>query len=73
MNTIHQRQLTVRYRNQVVTAEEKDFTGWLEHNVGQLGKDWGRTYNLDQGSAGFGTTWWFRDKRKVIWTLLRWS
>ena len=70
---IHQNQLTVRYRTQVVTAQEQDFISWLEQHVGELGRDWGRTYNIDTGSPEFGTTWWFRDPARATLTLLRWS
>jgi hypothetical protein len=72
---IHQNQLRGlnRYRNQVVTAEEKDFTSWLQHNVGRQDREWGRTYCLDLNTETYGTTWWFRDPAAATLTLLRWS
>jgi len=75
MITIHQSQLRGlnRYRNQVVTRQEQDFTAWLEQNVGKLDRDWGRIYDLNQGRPTYGTTWWFQDPSAATMTLLRWS
>ena len=72
---IHQDQLQGlnRYRNQVVTRQEQDFTAWLEQNVGKLDRDWGRIYDLNLGRPTYGTTWWFRDEHKATLTLLKWS
>jgi hypothetical protein len=72
---IHQDQLRGlnRYRNQVVTRQEQDFTAWLEQNVGKLDRDWGRIYDLNQGRPTYGTTWWFRDPARATFTLLRWG
>jgi len=72
---IHQDQLRGlnRYRNQVVTRQEQDFTAWLEQNVGKLDRDWGRIYDLNLGRPTYGTTWWFRDEHKATLTLLKWS
>ncbi len=49
------------------------FGEWLEKYVGQVNRDWGRSYNLDLTSVDYGTTWWFRDSAKATLTLLRWS
>jgi len=75
MITIHQSQLRGlnRYRNQVVTRQEQDFTAWLEQNVGEFGQDWGRSYDMDLKSPAYGTTWWFQDPEAAILTLLRWA
>ena len=75
MIQIHQSQLRGlnRYRNQVVTRQEQDFTAWLEQNVGKLDRDWGRIYDLNLGRPTYGTTWWFRDEHKATLTLLKWS
>jgi len=75
MITIHQSQLRGlnRYRNQVVTRQEQDFTAWLEQNVGKLDRDWGRIYDLNLGRPTYGTTWWFRDPAAATLTRLRWS
>jgi len=72
---IHQDQLRGlnRYRNQVFTRQEQDFTAWLEQNVGKLDRDWGRIYDLNLGRPTYGTTWWFRDEHKATLTLLKWS
>jgi hypothetical protein len=72
---IHQNQLRGlnRYRNQVVTRQEQDFTAWLEQNVGKLDRDWGRIYDLNLGRPTYGTTWWFRDPAAATMTRLRWS
>ena len=72
---IHQDQLRGlnRYRNQVVTRQEQDFTAWLEQNVGKLDRDWGRIYDLNLGRPTYGTTWWFRDEHKATLVLLRWA
>ena len=72
---IHQSQLRGlnRYRNQVVTRQEQDFTAWLEQNVGKLDRDWGRIYDLNLGRPTYGTTWWFRDPAAATMTRLRWS
>ena len=72
---IHQNQLRglSRYRNQVVTQQEQDFTAWLEKNVGEFDLDWGRIYDLNLGCSTYGTTWWFRDPARATLTLLRWS
>jgi len=72
---IHQDQLRGlnRYRNQVVTRQEQDFTAWLEQNVGKLDRDWGRIYDLNLGRPTYGTTWWFRDPAAATMTQLRWS
>jgi hypothetical protein len=72
---IHQNQLRglSRYRNQVVTQQEQDFTAWLEQNVGEQDCDWGRIYDLNLGRPTYGTTWWFRDPARATLTLLRWS
>ena len=75
MIQIHQSQLRGlnRYRNQVVTRQEQDFTAWLEQNVGKLDRDWGRIYDLNLGRPTYGTTWWFRDPAAATMTRLRWS
>ena len=75
MIQIHQSQLRGlnRYRNQVVTRQEQDFTAWLEQNVGKLDRDWGRIYDLNLGRPTYGTTWWFRDPAAATLTRLRWS
>jgi hypothetical protein len=75
MIQIHQSQLRGlnRYRNQVVTRQEQDFTAWLEQNVGKLDRDWGRIYDLNLGRPTYGTTWWFRDPAAATLTQLRWS
>jgi len=72
---IHQDQLRGlnRYRNQVFTRQEQDFTAWLEQNVGKLDRDWGRIYDLNLGRPTYGTTWWFRDEHKATLVLLRWA
>ena len=75
MIQIHQSQLRGlnRYRNQVVTRQEQDFTAWLEQNVGEQDRDWGRIYDLNLGRPTYGTTWWFRDPAAATLTRLRWS
>ncbi len=75
MIQIHQSQLRglSRYRNQVVTQQEQDFTAWLEQYVGEFDRDWGRIYDLNLGRPTYGTTWWFRDPALATLTLLRWS
>ena len=75
MIQIHQSQLRGlnRYRNQVVTRQEQDFTAWLEQNVGEQDRDWGRIYDLNLGRPTYGTTWWFRDPAAATMTRLRWS
>ena len=72
---IHQNQLRGlnRYRNQVVTQQEQNFTAWLESHVGEQDCDWGRIYDLNLGRPTYGTTWWFRDPARATLTLLRWS
>ena len=52
---------------------KQSFTEWLETYVGEYGKDWWRTYDMDRESPTFGTTWNFQDEKKAMWTLLRWA
>ncbi len=75
MIQIHQSQLRrlSRYRNQVVTQQEQDFTAWLEQYVGEFDRDWGRIYDLNLDRPTYGTTWWFCDPARATLTLLRWS
>ena len=73
---IHQRHLTGLRKasnHAIVSGHELNFVDWLEQSVGQLNKDWGRSYNLSITDPDYGTTWWFRDPAKATLTLLMWS
>jgi hypothetical protein len=77
MNTIHQNQLT-RMRHWYLPRHahqqrQQAFSEWLETQVGEYGKDWWRTYDMNLKSSTYGTTWHFADEKKAMWTLLRWS
>ena len=77
MITIHQSQLTGMSRSYLPGHPHQQrlqsFTEWLETHVGEFGRDWGRTYDMAQGSETYGTTWWFQDPAAATLTLLRWS
>ena len=78
MNTIHQSQLSrLRHDPQDWRSMENQqvlsFGQWLERYVGEVGRDWGRSYCLDLTSPNYGTTWWFRNPANATLTLLRWS
>lgn len=72
MIKIHQSQLRV-LNQEFLIASHNSFGRWLDHYVGEFGKDWGRTYNLSPLDSDYGCSWWFRDPKMATLTLLRWS
>ena len=72
MTKIHQSQLRALNDDWLIAAQT-DFGRWLDQYVGEFGKEWGRTYNLDKGAPDYGCSWWFRDSKMATFTLLKWS
>ena len=73
MTKIHQSQLRAPDDDWLIAAQQTEFGSWLDHNVGEFNRDWGRTYNLNRGDPDYGCSWWFRDPAKAMLTLLKWS